>query len=99
MTQKKSQTDSIAWIERLPDDGGVWGKGLIETVATLEMEADHLEKVAAEATEKAIARRRLARQTAKRAQKEAPSLFSQAQIERAVSMQADAEAASAATPS
>lgn len=76
MSQKQSSLESIAWVERLPDAGGAWGKGLVETVATMEAEAEKLEQVAAEATEKAKARRRLAVQTAKRASKEAGALFS-----------------------
>lgn len=77
---KKTPLESIAWVERLPDGGGAWGKGIVETVATMEAEAEKLEEVAAEAAEKAKARRRLAAQTAKRAEKEAPAIFSAKQI-------------------
>lgn len=83
MSQKQSPMESIAWVERLPDGGGAWGKGIVETVMTLDAEAEELEKVANDAAEKAKARRRLASQTAKRAEKEAPSLFSAKQIESA----------------
>ncbi len=81
--KKMGSLESIAWLERLPDGGGAWGKGLVETVATLEAEAEGLEKAANEAALKAKARRRLAAQTAKRADREAATLFPGTTITRA----------------
>lgn len=86
----KDHREEVSWIERLPEKGGTWGKGIVDTVSGLMDEADkadaeaaEFEKVAKEARDKATARRTLADQTARRAAREAPKLFTVEALARA----------------
>jgi hypothetical protein len=83
MTQKQSPLEAVAWIEKLPDGGGTWGKSILDTVTTMEVEADDLEKKAEECAETAKSRRKIAKQAVKRADKEAVSIYSQEVIDKA----------------
>lgn len=81
-TEKKSAADMISWIHKLPEAGGAWGKGIIDTIDQLEVEAMGADEeiVALEAQvkslkDKAAQRRSMAMQTARRAAREAPKLF------------------------
>jgi len=80
--EKKSALDMITWIEKLPDGGGAWGKGIVETVMTFESEASTLDteivSLVAQVQalkDRAAQRRSMALQAARRASREAPKLF------------------------
>jgi len=81
-TEKKSAVDMVAWVEKLPDEGGAWGKGITETIVSLETEADAFDQEVSKLEvqikglkDKAAQRRSMAMQTARRALREAPKLF------------------------
>lgn len=88
--ERKPALDRMAWITKLPDAGGAWGNGALQQVNALETEAtkfdreaDEYEVAAKEARTKANDRRSLADQTARRAEREAPKLYSAEQIKAA----------------
>lgn len=88
--EKPSSLEGLAWIQNLPDGGGSWGKGIIETVTGFEveaMEADEeigkLNEQIKTLREKSNKRRLMAQQAAGRAEREAKNLFTEAQIAQA----------------
>ena len=87
-------SQQLAWVEKLPESGGDWGRGITQTVNSVEAEVADLESTMAAEEEdyrrRANAmretirtRRRLLGEVAKRADKEAPMLFANAQIRKA----------------
>lgn len=98
-TEKKSALELVSWIEGLPDAGGSWGKGIVETVTAFETEAEAADKEAARldgearvAKDKAAQRRSMAQQAARRAQKEAVKLYTEEVLTSASFPKAEAPA-------
>jgi hypothetical protein len=84
MTQEKqSVVEQLAWIGKLPEGGGSWGFGIVETAKSIEAEVVRLEEQDDTITGHIAARKKLLRQTVKRADKEAPLLHTSDQIESA----------------
>jgi hypothetical protein len=81
--KKETTSEQLAWILKLPDEGGAWGLGITETVKSIEAEMERLEAQKATIDEQLKARKKLIKATARRAEKEAPLLHSPRLIERA----------------
>lgn len=76
MEQKKqTATEQLAWISSLPEEGGAWGLGIVETAKSIEGEMARLEAQETTIKEQIKARKKLLSQTVKRAEKEAPLLY------------------------
>lgn len=80
----------VGWVRHLPKEGGDWGTGIVGTVFSVEAEVDkmkadvtsHKAEIARiEAEMKS--RTDLLKATVKRAEKEAPMLYANTQIEQA----------------
>jgi len=70
-----AQTQDIGWVNNLPEGGRTWGQSLVATVDSLDTEIASLEEEKARVTAQIKDRRKLRNATAKRADREAPSLF------------------------
>lgn len=88
--EKKSALDLVSWIDGLPDKGGAWGKGIIDTVMSFEKEAEEADAQIAKldeqikaAKDKAAQRRTMALQAARRASREAGKLYSAEDLKKA----------------
>jgi hypothetical protein len=107
--EKKSALDMVGWIEKLPEQGGTWGKGIIDTVMAFEAEAgatdtevDKLEAQVKALKDKAAQRRSMALQAARRAEREATKLYDAAiiaKVKPAEQPSEPANGAKSATPS
>jgi hypothetical protein len=82
--------NEVAWISKLPNNGGDWGKGIIGTVKTLEAGIAENEAKEAELQTQIEAlrddsktKKKLLKATVKRAQGEVGMMFGNAQIEAA----------------
>lgn len=76
MEQKKqTATEQLAWINRLPEEGGAWGLGIVETAKSIEDEMVRLEAQEKTIKDQIKARKKLLKATIRRAEKEAPLLF------------------------
>jgi hypothetical protein len=73
----------VEWVERLPGNGGDWGKGIVGMVRHIEPEIDALTEKRAKLDADIKQRTTLLRETVKRADKEVSMLFSNTQIEKA----------------
>ena len=80
----------VDWVENLPDNGGAWGKGVIETCMALEAEIETLEakrqEVEASLREfdsQIKVRKKLLRQQGRRAEKEAVMLYGESVVKDA----------------
>lgn len=89
-SEKKSAIDMVGWIDRLPEGGGEWGKTIVSAIISFESEADavdvEVEKLSTQMAalkEKAAARRSMALQAARRADREAAKLFTSEEIQAA----------------
>lgn len=80
---KPTAIEQVAWTEGLPEGGGAWGKALRSTAEQMEHELADLEKLKAEVTQKVVGRKKILSETVKRANKEAPMLYSNKAIEAA----------------
>ena len=83
MTEKKPASEQLAWIDRLPEKGGVWGLGITETVKSIEEEKERLEAQLDSLKSQIKAREKLLKDKVKQASKEAPLLYSEDAVERA----------------
>ncbi|MCZ2109741.1 MAG: hypothetical protein LC118_09265 [Dehalococcoidia bacterium] len=88
--EKKSALDLVSWIDGLPDKGGPWGKGIIDTVMSFEKEAEEADSQIAKLEEqvkamkdRAAQRRTMAIQTARRAGREAQKLYGADDLKKA----------------
>jgi len=82
-TKPEDILEKVEWVKRLPDNGGLWGKGLIETAQAVADEIFHLEKKKAEIEEQIRKRLRVMRAMPARAEREAPLLYSDFEVEKA----------------
>lgn len=80
----------VEWVGRLPNEGGEWGKGIVNTVRERQSVMDGLqsdiERLDAEKHEKVLQiaqQKKLLRATVKRAESECTMLFADAQIAEA----------------
>lgn len=88
MPKKQSAAEMAAgvqWVARLPESGGVWGRGITEVVDSTASEVAGLERQIAQLRATANARRKLLADTVKRAEKEAHLMFTEGQIAKAKS--------------
>lgn len=76
METKETATEQVAWTCALPEGGGAWGKSIRSTAEQMERELLHLEKLRAEVSEKVLGRRKVLKETVRRANKEAKLLYS-----------------------
>lgn len=82
--KKEAASDALAWVLLLPEEGGAWGLGVTSTVKSIEAEMGRLEAQRIVIDEQLKARKKLLRQTVKRAEKEAPLLFDSRAIDSAM---------------
>ena len=83
MEKKQTATDQLAWINHLPEEGGAWGLGIVETAKSIEAEMVRLEEQEAIIKDQIKARKKLLKQTVRRAEKEAPLLYPASVVEKA----------------
>jgi hypothetical protein len=79
-TPVQSAYDSLSWINHLPEEGGAWGIGLIETVKSSEEDIGSMQAEIETIKVRMKARQKLIRQCQRRAEKEAPLIFTPEQI-------------------
>jgi hypothetical protein len=65
----------VQWITRLPNGGGEWGAGIVNTVRAAQATKEEMEGQRAELTRKINDYKRLLRATLTRAEKESTMLF------------------------
>lgn len=91
-----AKKQDISWVKNLPNGGQAWGQGIVATVEALDAEIADIEAQQQALLEKLRDRRKLRNATAKRADREAPSLFEVADINaakaEAVSVDVDVDA-------
>lgn len=84
-SSKPTAEETKKWVESLPNNGGTWGKGIISMLDECELELEDLENQKAEIEERLKGRKKLIRETIKRAGKEAHTLFPESTIKQAQS--------------
>ena len=70
----------VDWITRLPNEGGEWGKGIVNTVLAAQSSKEVMEAQRAELTRQINDHKRLLRATLARADKECTMLFANSAI-------------------
>ena len=85
--QAKDQSPAsakVAWVKQLPNGGGAWGSGIINTVASMESDLDPLIEKLDELDRAVKARESILSDAVKRAAREAKGLFNEEQIAKAM---------------
>jgi len=75
--------EHLKWIKGLPEEGGAWGESIIQLAGNVVSELGSLSASKADIDTEIRKKRNFLRSLVKRASKEAPMLFSAAQIEKA----------------
>lgn len=79
----KSALEQIAWVTKLPEKGGGWGRALVSTVTEMEKEAEPLRKEFEDLSERLAVREGIVKDAIKRAEREVKGLFNERQVAEA----------------
>lgn len=82
-TNPQDILNKLDWVKNLPGEGGSWGKGLTETAEAVALEVLDLEKQKEDIEEQIRKRLRVMRAMPGRADREAPLMFSEAEVKDA----------------
>ncbi len=82
-TKPEDILNKLEWVKKLPEEGGSWGKGLVETAQAVADEVFELEKNKIAIEEQIRKRLRVMRAMPARAEREAPLMFSDQEVEEA----------------
>lgn len=102
MPKKKTTlpaTEQIKWLDHLPEQGGAWGRSIVQTVEAMESELTPVRKQLEDLSEQLVVREGIVKDAIKRAEKEAKGLFNDKQVAAAkkAAEKAREDAAKAAT--
>jgi hypothetical protein len=88
--KKTDPMDTVAWVKKLPNEGGAWGQGVVGTIIECDQKIaqidDQMKALSVQMDQFKAAKKdqvKLQRSTAKRAEKEASTLYANSQIQSA----------------